>query len=145
MTNIYDRVRHRDSAVAARGGASANGFEALRGRKYALLVTYRRSGEPVPTPVWFGLDEKQRLYVRSDAAAAKLKRLKADPRVLVGPCDARGKPLGPLAAGQGRVLDPHEDAHAEAVLRSSYGLGRRLYEGVVGDRTPSAYLEVTAV
>ena len=97
----------------------------------------------MPTPVWFGLDAEERLYVRSDASAAKLKRLKADPRVLVGPCDARGKPLGPLAAGEGRVLDSHEGEHAEAVLRSSYGIGRRLYEGVIGDRTPSAYLEVT--
>jgi uncharacterized protein len=144
MTTIYDRVRHSDSAVVARAGATTSGFDALRGHKYALLVTYRRSGDPVPTPVWFGLDGEQRLYVRSDAGAAKVKRLNADPRVLVGPCDARGKPLGPLAAGTGRVLEPHEAGHAEAVLRSSYGIGRRLYEGVIGDRTPSTYLEVSA-
>jgi uncharacterized protein len=144
MTTIYDRVRHPDSGTAARAGASTSGFAALRAHKYALLVTYRRSGEPVPTPVWFGLDGEQRLYVRSDADAAKVKRLTADPRVLVGPCDARGKPLGPLAAGTGRVLEPHEAGHAEAVLRSSYGIGRRLYEGVIGDRTPSTYLEVSA-
>ncbi len=144
MTNIYDRVRHGDSAVAARGGATAQGFDALHGHKYALLVTYRRSGEPIPTPVWFGLDGDSRLYVRSDAAAGKVKRLRADPRVLVGPSDARGKPLGPLAAGQGRVVEQHQREHAEDVLRSSYGLGRRLYERVIGDRTPSTYLEVTA-
>ncbi len=64
--------------------------------------------------------------------------------MLVGPSDARGKPLGPLAAGQGRVVEQHQRAHAEDVLRSSYGLGRRLYERVIGDRTPSTYLEVTA-
>ena len=143
MTSVYDRIRDPASATAARAGAGTDGFAALRGHKYALLVTYRRSGEPVPTPVWFGLDADDRLYVRTDASAAKCKRLKADPRALVGPCDARGKPLGPLAAGEGRVLEPDEGGRAEAVLRSSYGLGRRLYEGVIGARTPSAYLEVT--
>ena len=144
MTTIYDRVRHPDSATAARAGATASGFDALRGHKYALLVTYRRSGEPIPTPVWFGLDGGSRLYVLSDATAAKVKRLRADPRVLVGPSDARGKPLGPLAAGTGRIVEASEREHAEAVLRSSYGLGRRLYERVIGDRTPSTYLEVNA-
>ncbi len=144
MTTFYDRVRHPDSAKAARAGAAASGFGALRGRKYALLVTYRRSGEAVPTPVWFGLDGRERLYVQTDAAAAKVKRLRADPRVLVGPSGARGKPLGPLAPGTGRVVEPEEYEHAEAVLRSSYGLGRRLYERIAGDRTPSTYLEVSA-
>jgi uncharacterized protein len=141
---IYDRIRRPEAAIAAREGASTSGFDALRGHKYALLVTYRRSGEPVPTPVWFGLDSAAHMYVRSDAAAAKLKRLRADPRALVGPCDARGRPLGPLAPGTGRVLEePAERGRAESVLRSGYGLGRRLYEGIIGDRTPSAYLEVT--
>src|ERR1700733_5888934 len=102
MTSVYDRVRHPDSAQAARGGASASGFGALRGHKYALRVPSRPSGEPMPTPVWFGLDGCARLYVRTGADAAKVKRVRADSRVLVGPSDARGKPLGPLAPGTGR-------------------------------------------
>jgi uncharacterized protein len=142
---IYDRVRRPEAAEAARAGAATSGFDGLRGHKYALLVSYRRSGEPVPTPVWFGREGDDRVYVRSDAAAAKVKRVRADPRALLGPCDARGKPLGPLAPGTGRVLDePEEQQRAEAALRASYGLGRRLYERVIGERTPSTYLEVTA-
>ncbi|HXB14227.1 MAG TPA: PPOX class F420-dependent oxidoreductase [Solirubrobacteraceae bacterium] len=143
MSSIYDRIRNPESAAAARAGAGASGFGALRDRKYALLVTYRRSGEAVPTPVWFGLEGAERLYVRTGADAAKVKRLRADARVLVGPSDARGKPLGPLAPGTGRVVEPAERPHAEAVLRSSYGLGRLLYERIIGDRSPSTYLEVT--
>jgi len=144
MTTIYDRVRHPAASAAAGAGPTAEGFGALRGHKYALLVTYRRSGEPVPTPVWFGLDGPERLYVRSDAAAAKVKRIRADARVLVGPCDGRGKPLGPLAAGTAREVEPGGREHAEAVLRAGYGLGRRLYERIIGDRSPSTYLEVSA-
>ncbi len=143
MTSVYDRVRHPDAEAAAGAGAAARGFDALRGHKYALLVTYKRSGQPVPTPVWFGMEGAERLYVRTGAAAAKVRRVRADARVLVGPADARGKPLGPLAPGAGRVVGDEERAHAESVLRRSYGLGRRVYERLIGDRSPSTYLEVT--
>ena len=77
------------------------GFEHLRGHKYCLLVTYKRSGEPVPTPVWFGLGDGE-LYVRSEADVAKVKRIRNDSRVRVAPCTVRGKPLGPPAEGRAR-------------------------------------------
>ena len=54
---------------------AASGFEHLRGHKYCLLVTYKRNGEAVPTPVWFGL-AGGRLYLRSEADAAKVKRVR---------------------------------------------------------------------
>ena len=122
-----------------------SGFEHLRGHKYCLLVTYKRSGEAVPTPVWFGLGERK-LYVRSEADAAKVKRLRNDPKVRVAPCTVRGRPLGPPAEGLARVLEvPGEQDAAEAALQGNYGLGRRIYEragGALGVDT--VYLEVTA-
>jgi PPOX class probable F420-dependent enzyme len=143
LSRIYDRARDPQSFVAARGGPTVSGFEALRGHKYALLVSFRRSGEPVPTPVWFGLGEDGRLYVRTEHEAGKVKRVRANPRVLVGPASARGRPLGPLAEGSARVLPSDEEARAERALARSYGLGRRLYEGLLG-RGAADYLEVTA-
>jgi PPOX class probable F420-dependent enzyme len=141
---FYDRMRHPAAAAAARSEPTARGFDALRGRKYCLLVSYRRSGEPVPTPVWFGLDGEGRLYVRTEAAAAKVKRIRTDPRVLVAPSNVRGKPAGPLAEGSARVLSAEEHERAERALRANYGLERRLYERVFA-RTgvPLTYLEVT--
>jgi PPOX class probable F420-dependent enzyme len=143
---FYDRMRDPQAAVAARDGASAHGFDALRASKYCLLVTYRRSGEPVPTPVWFGLDEAGRaLYVRTGSDAAKVKRVRANPRVLVGPASSRGKPTGPLAEGSARVLAGADAPRAERVLQSNYGLGRRLYEGMSGPLgVDTVYLEVTS-
>jgi PPOX class probable F420-dependent enzyme len=143
---FYDRMRDPQALVAAREGATARGFAALRGESYCLLVTYRRSGEPVPTPVWFGLDDAGRaLYVRTGSDAGKVKRVRADPRVLVGPANARGKPSGPLAEGSARVLAGAEQPRAERVLQSNYGLGRRLYEGMSGPLgVDSVYLEVTS-
>ncbi len=141
---FYDRMRHPGAAVAARAEPSAQGFGALRGQKYCLLVTFRKSGEPVPTPVWFGLDGDGRLYVRTEAEAAKVRRIRADARVRVAPASARGKPTGPMAAGTARVLAPSERARAEQALKANYGLGRRLYEGVSGPLgVETAYLEVT--
>jgi PPOX class probable F420-dependent enzyme len=121
-----------------------SGFDHLRGHKYSSLVTYKRSGEAVATPVWFGLGDG-RLYVRSDADAAKVKRIRNDPRARVGPCTARGKPLGPPAEGRARVLDGRSDiATAEAALEANYGLGRKLYERAGGSLGVQAvYLEVT--
>ena len=142
--HLYDRMRHRDAFDAAHSLPTAQGFDTLRGRKYCLLVTFRRSGEPVPTPVWFGLDGEGRLYVRTGADAAKVKRIRANARVLAAPANARGRPTGPLAEGAARILPAEEWQRAERALRSSYGLGRRLYVATFG-RTGEelCYLEIS--
>jgi PPOX class probable F420-dependent enzyme len=141
---FYDRMRDPAAYAAASGEATASDFTSLRGAKYCLLVSYRRSGEPVPTPVWFGLDAQGRLYVHTAAGAGKVKRIRANPRVRVAPANPRGKPTGPLAEGTACVLAGEEEARAEAALRSNYGLGRAVYEGVSGPLgVDSVYLEVT--
>ena len=66
---FYDWVRDPAARSLAGEERTVSGFGHLRGHKYCLLVTYKRSGEPVPTPVWFGLADGK-LYVRSDASAA---------------------------------------------------------------------------
>jgi PPOX class probable F420-dependent enzyme len=141
---FYDRIRHPSARSLASQARTVSGFDHLRGHKYCLLVTYKRSGEAVPTPVWFGLGGGK-LYVRSDAEVAKAKRIRNDPRVRVAPCTARGKPLGPPAEGRARVLDQHDDSElAEVALRTNYGLGRKLYERA-GEalRNETIYLEIT--
>jgi PPOX class probable F420-dependent enzyme len=141
---MYDRMRHRDAFAAANSPPTAQGFDTLRGRKYCLLVSYRRSGEPVPTPVWFGLDGEGRLYVRTGADAAKVRRIRANARVLVAPANARGRPTGPLAEGTARILPAEEWERAERALRASYGLGRRLYVSTFGRSDEElSYLEIS--
>ncbi len=140
---FYDRLRHRKAFEVAGSPGTAGDFSALSGHKYALLVTFRRSGEPVPTPVWFGVDDRGRMYFRSEPRTAKVRRIRNDPHVRVAPCNARGKPVGPLAEGRARVLPASDNAHAEATIQSNYGLGRRLYEAPV-DRSGMelVYVEV---
>src|ERR1700694_835073 len=88
-SRFYDWIRHPSARSLAEEQPTSSGFGHLAGRKYCLLVTYKRSGEGVPTPVWFGLG-KERLYVRTEADAAKVKRIRNDPRALVAPCTVRG-------------------------------------------------------
>jgi uncharacterized protein len=141
---FYHWIRDPSAQSLAREERTVSGFEHLQGHKYCLLVTYKRSGEAVPTPVWFGLSEGN-VYVRSEANVAKVKRVRNDPHVRVAPCTARGKPLGAPAEGRARVLE--ESSHkqlAEAALQANYGVGRKAYERIGGTLgVATVYLEIT--
>jgi uncharacterized protein len=139
---FYLRMRHRDAwtSASAQVVPLAQGFQALRGHKYCLLTTFRRSGDPVPTPVWFGLADGK-LYFHSEATVGKVKRIRNNPRVRIAPCTVRGKPLGPPAEGRARVMAPHEGQTAEHTITANYGLFRKLYEAA-GSRLPSDFIYV---
>jgi uncharacterized protein len=141
---FYHWIRHPSARSLAGAEGMVSGFGHLQGHKYCLLVTYKRNGEAVPTPVWFGLGEEE-LYVRSEANVAKVKRVGNDPRVRVAPCTVRGKPVGLPAEGRARVLEePSEVKEAEIALQANYGVGRRLYEGIGGVLgVDTVYLEIT--
>ena len=111
--------------------------------KRALLVTYRRSGKAVPTPVW-AAEADGRFYVRSEREAGKVKRLRRDPRLLVAPCTVRGKPLGAPFEATARVLDAEEEPVGERALAARYGFGRWLFEMSMDVlRIDMCYLEIT--
>ena len=141
---VYDRMRHRRAFEVAREPGTAPDFSALRGARQALVVTFKRSGEPVPTPVNFGLDDEGRLYFRSEPHVAKVRRIRNDPHVRVCPCNMRGKPSGPATEGRARVVPPEEEEHAASVVASNWSASMRTFERT-GDRMgiPAAYVEVT--
>jgi PPOX class probable F420-dependent enzyme len=141
---LFDRLRHPDASSTATQQPTAADFEALRGQHYCLLVSFRRSSEPVPTPVLFGL-RNGKLYLRTEAGTPKLARISNDPTVLVAPCNWRGKPRGPLAQGTARVMTSAEQDAANTILKDDYTLGDRLFEGTI-DRLPvdMVYIEVVA-
>ena len=115
-------------------------FVTLRG-KYALLVTYKRDGTAVPTPVWFTRDA-DKVYVWTEVNAYKVKRLRNESRALLAPCTARGIPTGnPIAADGGLLTDRRERERAAAVIRSSSGVGRRVAERLSPPVTEVHYLE----
>ena len=139
---LYDAVRSSSAAEAPELATKAGNLDALAGHKYCLVTTFKRSGEAVPTPVWFGLADGK-LFFRTYADAAKLKRLQRNPRVLVGPCDPRGKPKGPMVEATARHVPPDERERAERAVQSNYGAFRRLYRAAFSGRVEDAYVEVT--
>ena len=114
--HFYDSIR---SGKAREAAATTEGFAHLAGHKYALLVTYKRSGESVATPVWFGVDDAGVLYCRTGKLAAKAKRIRNDPRVKVAPCSVRGAPRGSFADGTARIVDAAGEGHAEEAIQSN--------------------------
>ena len=101
-------------------------FTALARYKHCRLVTFRKSGVPVPTAMWFAI-EGDRVYLKTETPSGKLKRIRNDPRVELAPCTIGGRVLGPAITGRVRVLDPAETARAEGALCRRYGFGRRLF------------------
>jgi PPOX class probable F420-dependent enzyme len=140
---FYDAIRSGKADQAPERAERSGNLDALEGHKYCLVTTYKRDGEAVPTPVWFGLADG-RLYFRTYTHSYKLKRLQRNPRVLVGPCNTRGVPKGPMVEAAARHLTSDQEREAaEGAIQSNYGLFRRIYEGWFSMKVPDAYVEVT--
>ena len=114
-----------------------------------LLVTHRRDGRAVPTPLWFVRDG-ERALVRTSADSPKVARARRDRDPLAAPCDHRGRPLGAGAAGGGA---PARRARrrggaariADARITSRYGLRGRVWGALLRyARLEAAYLELRA-
>ena len=140
---MYDRLRHRKAFDIREADAVHGSFEPLRGHSYAVLVTFRRSGEAVPSPVWFGLDEQGRAYLHTLHNAGKVKRVRNNGRALLVASTVRGKPKGPVLSGQARIVPEDEWPHAEEALANAYGIGRKIYNAALsGPPEMGAYIEV---
>jgi PPOX class probable F420-dependent enzyme len=89
--------------------------------RYVSLVTYRRNGTPVATPVWHVVSGDELLIV-SEADAWKVKRIRHDSRATVTVCNIRGRtvPGAPSANGTARLLDPAETEVARQLLARKY-------------------------
>ncbi|GAA5018182.1 PPOX class F420-dependent oxidoreductase [Terrabacter aeriphilus] len=104
----------------------------LGGEQFVLLTTYRRSGEPVPTPVWV-LPDAGGAVVSTPEGAGKVKRVRRDPRVTLQACDRRGRVQegAPVVEGTTEVIT--DSAASEAVnrrLQRKYGLEFRIFMAV---------------
>ena len=93
-------------------------FESLHGR-FASLTTWRKSGEPVSTPVWFAVADGN-AYVVS-RGAGKVKRIRNNPNVELAPCTSRGRATGAPIPGTARILDPELSSSVRRAFRRKYG------------------------
>jgi PPOX class probable F420-dependent enzyme len=107
-------------------------FTTLAGAKYLSLTTFRKSGDPVTTPVWFA-EKDGKLYLFTFPGAGKLKRIRHTARVTIAPCTLNGKVTSPVSEARIRIVtDEPEKKLADATLAKKYGLTWRLYNGGMG-------------
>jgi len=88
----------------APGTNRTRAFAPLQASSTALLTTFRRTGEAVPTPVSIALDDDHAYFVTA-ADSGKAKRLARNPSVTLAPCTTSGKVLGAAVSGQARRLE----------------------------------------
>ena len=96
-------------------------FTHLRGSNYIDLVTFRKTGAGVHTPVWFA-EADGRLYIFTRPDAGKMKRIRNNPRVEVAPSTMRGRPLGPHVTATARIAS--DQAAGRQAIRRKYWLAR---------------------
>jgi PPOX class probable F420-dependent enzyme len=102
---------------------------ALADEKYISFTTFRKSGQPVSTPVWVVPVSDGRIGFWTAMGTGKTKRLKNNPQVTVQPSDARGrvKEGTPVQSGtaelvqSGRLFD-----EVQARVREKYGFMTKL-------------------
>ncbi|MGE2814157.1 PPOX class F420-dependent oxidoreductase [Mycobacterium heidelbergense] len=146
MFRGMDKMRHRsafDVGASSPQGKDFTGFEKTR---QILLVTFKRSGEAMPSPINHGVADGK-IYVRTDGSTGKVKRIKNNPRVVVVPSSLRGKPKGQAVAGAARILPESEHAHADKVIASNWSLPMKLFErsldkGSAAFDIPTTYIEI---
>lgn len=90
-------------------------FAALTTSKYMLLTTFRRTGEPVSTPVHV-VAEGDVAFFRTWDVSGKGKRLRHTASVKVAPCRFRGHRLGDDLPAVAVVLDDEASRQAAAKL-----------------------------
>lgn len=134
------------------GDGPEPGAQALAEAPYLSLVTWRRSGQPVATPVWCAPDG-QEFFIFSAGDAGKVKRIRAGSAAALAICDVRGRVSSGYVQGTARILSSQADiARALAALRRKYGwqmrvadllsrctgrLGRRAYLAVRLESEPA--------
>jgi uncharacterized protein len=115
--------------------------------RYVSLATRRKDGREVLTPVWIATDAGAH-YVFSAPNVGKVKRIRANPRVRVAKCNARGKDLGNWYEGNARLItaDPALVARAYRALHAKYGWQMWLggfFSKLAGRYAQREFIEIT--
>jgi uncharacterized protein len=101
--------RHQQPAVAL----------PMFGGKYLSIISFKRDGSGVATPVWF-VQEAGRLLVQTDGDSGKVKRIRRNPHVLVAPCTATGRLLADPLPARAELLGDAELGRVEQLLAAKY-------------------------
>ena len=125
---------------------TAPSLQELAAERYVSLVSFRRNGNGVPTPIWVAAYDGK-LYAVTNGTSVKMRRLKANDRIRLAACDGRGKVRGEWAEGHGRRIDDAAlTRRAQQALESKYGWQATLLKflsTLFGRAKRRAFIEMT--
>ena len=90
--------------------------------KYVSLVTFRRSGEAVASPVWIAPLADGTAGFTTEAASGKVKRIANNPAVTLQACSARGKldDTAPIVSATATVVRGAAHKAVHDAIRAKY-------------------------
>ncbi len=100
-------------------------FDEAAASRYVSFTTFRRTGEPVSTPVWIAPDGDELVFVSEDPTG-KLKRLRNNPAVELRPCSMRGEVADGAPTWRGTATVHRDEA---SIRRTRAAIGRKYPEG----------------
>ena len=115
-----------EELIVSEARSAPHPFEYLESESYINLTTFRKSGEPVSTPLWFAQHDG-RLYATTEPDSGKMKRVRNNPSVLLAPCNAWGREKAQRVEGLARSVEDEPTPEAEAALYKKYRFGLGLF------------------
>jgi len=121
--------------------------------KHVSLTTFRRNGQPVPTPVG-GLVHDGTLYALTPPETGKVKRIRNNPQVTIAPCNMSGTVPAdsPVVPATARLLDPAETVRVQELMKQRFLMYRLVHlfdlfdlislvvQGLVFHRVPTIFM-----
>ena len=101
----------------------------LADERFVLLTTFRRSGEPVNTPVWIASDSHGPV-VTTPKKSGKVRRLRHDERIELRPCNRMGRvddDAHPTSATATIFDDDESRGTLTRVFSRKYGVEYRVF------------------
>ena len=97
-----------------------NNDNSLETGKYINILTYKKNGHAVSTPVWF-ISKDNKIYIRTSNHSGKVKRIKNNNNVSYALCNIRGKIKGEWHSGVAKI-EPDVNKMIFSKITEKYGL-----------------------
>jgi uncharacterized protein len=96
----------------------SNHHHSLERGNYINILTFKKNGEPVSTPVWF-IFKDNKIFFRTSNKSGKFKRIKNNNNIKFALCNIRGKVRGDWHKGVAKV-DPN-NKWVYSLINEKYG------------------------
>jgi len=97
-----------------------NNDNSLETGKYICILTYKKNGDGVSTPVWF-IRKDNKIYIRTSNQSGKVKRIKNNNNVSYALCNISGRIKGEWHSGLAKI-EPDVNKMIFSKITEKYGL-----------------------